>query len=687
MRGSCRADACPFWSHVQYLASELATTITSGAVWLAIAQGLILALACFLLGRWAARRVGLLATGAPAGETLGVGLASGLLLVAAGWAAVASGGRSAFTPVAIAFIVALALTVRGRPGDRIEGLPPASAHDPDSTPATRGGSVVRAIGTALLAAGVIAGIGILYGSTMTLSPRDGLQPVEFMDEAFYSILGADLASTGTETTYLPSGFTDLVGIPPQIWYHWGELWLASAAISIFDTDPLAARHVMVLPTLLLAAGALAGTLVRRATRTTSRRAFVLGFVACLFLAPVPTIPGPYFASWAVGLVFGITTYGLAAVAVLLVMYCLFVLPTRHDGWALAGFAGTSVAFLFPAHIIVAVLGLIGVGSAWTIWVAQVRRSTGRWPVVSPTWRRTIAWAGVTVILTGIWGLVTGHGIAGSAPSTAVTAFNASWQASLAITALGAGALAAIPVMWVLVRRTEYTLAGLYLGTCALLVAGAIAWGARLSDFNFFHVFFAGVAVFAAPVAAIAVWSLLQRLQTAGRRRLALIVVALLVVQLEVGVATTTLRLQRFGPHDYPPTPVALLDAVEALPADAKLAYSCRPFDEFAFWLSKLLSIDAHTGRRMIPMCFEADFLGIPDGVPLSPDVMNPLFTWAPQRALYPDASAMPSPAEVAAFMRAHDIGYIYADPGHPNTLVPDARVVASVDGFEVLELP
>ena len=39
------------------------------------------------------------------------------------------------------------------------------------------------------------------------SPRDGVQPLEFMDEAYYAILGADLAETGTETMYSPSGFT------------------------------------------------------------------------------------------------------------------------------------------------------------------------------------------------------------------------------------------------------------------------------------------------------------------------------------------------------------------------------------------------------------------------------------------------------------------------------------------------
>ena len=50
-----------------------------------------------------ARTVGLLRSDAPAGETLGVGLASGLMVLAAWWAAIWSEGRSSFTPVALGF--------------------------------------------------------------------------------------------------------------------------------------------------------------------------------------------------------------------------------------------------------------------------------------------------------------------------------------------------------------------------------------------------------------------------------------------------------------------------------------------------------------------------------------------------------------------------------------------------------
>ena len=120
-------------------------------------------------------------------------------------------------------------------------------------------------------------VALLYGATMAPSPRDGVQPVEFSDEAYYSVLGADLAKSGTESLYSPSGFE--IGPPPQTWYHWGEIWLASALIWAFDADPIQARHLSVLPVLLLAVPALTGTLVRRMTGTTSRGAFLFGFFA------------------------------------------------------------------------------------------------------------------------------------------------------------------------------------------------------------------------------------------------------------------------------------------------------------------------------------------------------------------------------------------------------------------------
>ena len=102
---------------LQSLATEFAITMADGTVWLSIGQGLLVGAVCLLFGIWVARFVGLLPSDAPAGETLAVGLASGLLVLTAWWAAVVSGGRSSFTPVAVGFAIAIGLAVvrRARP--------------------------------------------------------------------------------------------------------------------------------------------------------------------------------------------------------------------------------------------------------------------------------------------------------------------------------------------------------------------------------------------------------------------------------------------------------------------------------------------------------------------------------------------------------------------------------------------
>ena len=70
-------------------------------------------------------------------------------------------------------------------------------------------------------------------------------------------------------------------------------------------------------------------------------------------------------------------------------------------------------------------------------------------------------------------------------------------------------------------------------------------------------------------------------------------------------------------------PLAILAAIEGLPADAKLAYACLPAEEAAFWDAQLLGLDAHTGRRVVPMCFESETFGAMTGTPNSADVAKP----------------------------------------------------------------
>ena len=221
----------------------------------------------------------------------------------------------------------------------------------------------------------------------------------------------------------------------------------------------------------------------------------------------------------------------------------------------------------------------------------------------------------------------------------------------------------------------------------LLVAGALVWGARLGDYNTFHLFFAGIAVFATPAAAVAVWSIWQRLRVAGHAPLAIAVLVLCGVQLVLAAALSFVQLQSFGPHEYPPVPEKILAAIRSLPPDAKLAYACQPFEELAPWDARLLGLDAHTGRRVVPMCFEADFFGQLVGGQKSADNPNPLFQWAPQRALYPDATSRPSAASMAEFLKTNGIDYIYADTMHPNSLVPDAVPVTASGTVQVLRVP
>ena len=672
------------------LASEFAITVSSGEVWLSIGEALLFGGAALLLGTRVARMVGLLKADAPAGETLGVGLASGLMVLAAWWAAIWSGGRSSFTPVAIGLAVAITLAVVR------EVLRPSAADDLASARAEIDGDIQAAqpsrrrslILTTLAGAAFVGAVALLYGSTMAPSPRGGVQPMEYMDEAFYSVLGRDLAVTGTETNIPPSGFQELDGVPPQTWYHWGELWLASAVITVFGAAPVAARYFVVLPVVLLAAAAMTGTLVRRVAGTVSWRAYGFGFVVCLFLAPVPWIYASYFSSFAVGLTFGITFYGLAAVAALVALYSVAVVGTRRPTWTLAAFVGSAAALILPAHLVIALLALFGGASVWTYRIAQSVKADRRLPVVLPVWRRTFLAAGVAMAATVAWGWITGHGLGtnGSVPSS-VSPFNSSWGQSVAVTYLGAGPFLAIPIAWLTVRKRAPTQVDMYVGTMAILVAGAIAWGARLGEFNMFHMYFGGIAVFATPAAAIAVWVLLTRLREIRRLRLFGVVVVLCGAQLIVCAGLLLPRLQQFGPRADERITVILLDAIKQLPPDAKLAYACRPLDEISYVDSRLVSIDAHTGRRVVPMCFEADYFSTLVGAERSAQAPNSGLATAPQRVLYPNAAARPSSAAVAAFLKANGIDYIYADATRPNTLVADAVPIATSGDGEVLRIP
>ena len=147
------------------------------------------------------------------------------------------------------------------------------------------------------------------------------------------------------------------------------------------------------------------------------------------------------------------------------------------------------------------------------------------------------------------------------------------------------------------------------------------------------------------------------------------------------------RLQQFGPGDYRPIPVEIMTAIANLPPNAKLAYACGTFEEVSFSDPRLVSIEAHTGRSVVPMCFEADFLSTLLGASASAQVPSAYFESAPQWTLYPDATASPSPERVRAFMKQNGIDYIYADASHLNSLVADAIPIATSGDVSVLGIP
>jgi hypothetical protein len=174
---------------------------------------------------------------------------------------------------------------------------------------------------------------------------------------------------------------------------------------------------------------------------------------------------------------------------------------------------------------------------------------------------------------------------------------------------------------------------------------------------------------------------------ATRHRLRFAVIALCVLQLEFDVAFSIGGLEASGPGANRPVSVALLGEIMNLPSQAKLAYSCSAFEEIGFWDARLVSLDAHTGGRVVPMCFQAEVFGPMTGGPVSSDVPSRSFRSAPQYALYPNSGAVPSPADITAFMKANGIDYIYVDALHPNTLVPDAIPIATSGDTQVLRLP
>ena len=664
------------------LGSEGALAASDPRVSSAMLVAVVVGGVSLVFGVFVARRIGLLDRTSPAAETVGVGLGTGLIALTSMWAAAASSGRSSFTVVGVLFAVVLALAiVRPVSSTAVQPMAPdETLWDPEATP-TR-----HLVGVIVAAAGFVLAIGLLYGATLAPSPRDGVQPVEFQDWAYYAVLGRNLANDRVESVYSVAGFDNVLGLPAQTWYHWGDIWLSASAITMFGLEPLLARSYVALPLLLAAAALMTGTLVRRATGTRSRWAFGFGALCCLFLAPIP-LPGTLFsASWA-GLAFTITTYGMAAIAVLLSVHVLLTLAFRRASPSLVIFAGPLLASVIPSHIVVAILGFVGACTAMLTWLVAslfgksitIRSESARGPI-------TVAlWCSIVMLLTLAWGLLTGHWLTDSTQPSRVDPFNETWRVSVGLACLSAGVFVAILVAVAVLTDAPLTVRLLLAGSIAAVVFGALAWGARLGTFTMFHFMSAAVALIAVPVAAIAIRALWQRAQANGRRPVAVGIFAACAIQLSIGVIVTPIRLDE-GKGKFAPWSVDLLASIRALPHGARLAYACNPMEELSYWNTQLISLDAHTGHHLVAMCFQADLYSVFVGAPLSADAPVPGFEAVPQRALYPDSRTRLSDADVLAFLKRNHVEYIYADRAHPNNLVPDAIVVASGGGAELLRI-
>jgi hypothetical protein len=268
----------------------------------------------------------------------------------------------------------------------------------------------------------------------------------------------------------------------------------------------------------------------------------------------------------------------------------------------------------------------------------------------------------------------------------VTPFNASWRESVTITAVCSGVFLAIVIAWFMVRRKASIEEDLYIGAAVIVVAGALVWGALLAEIYTSYLFLGGIAVFAMPAAVVAVWRIWLHLR-ARRRYMRIAFIALCVLQLELDVAFSIGGLQVSGLGSYPPVPLAILTEIASLPADATLAYGCRPSEEIGFWDPRLVSLDAHTGRHVVPVCFQNEVFALMTGGAPTTDDPGVSFKWAPQHTIYPDSGARPTAASVAAFLKAHGIQYIYADALHPNSLVTDAIPISTSGDTQVLQIP
>ena len=385
------------------------------------------------------------------------------------------------------------------------------------------------------------------------------------------------------------------------------------------------------------------------------------------------------------MLYGIHTYGLAAVGAMLALYASIKLGDAPTAWALPLFVGCVVASLWPAHLVIALLMALGAGSVWVYRAARSVCSGTGLPALSVMWRRATAVAVAVSAATIAWGVLTDHGLP---TGTDLTGYRAVQRRLVRVGVGDRGGgrgLLAIPIAWLRVSAADALRANLYLATMAILVAGAIGWGVRDGDFNQFYVFFSAITVFGAPASAVALWSLWTDARASGRKLVAMGIAALCVAQLEFGAVIAVHRVAQFGP-DNREIPMSVLTAIKRLPPGSPIAYACELGVEVTYDTPSLLALTAYSGHPIVPVCFEMDRFGVMAGAELDPTRPNGDW-WAPQKQLFPDATTQPSAEAVASFLDRYGIHYLYVDSRHPNTLAPDATSIAESGGYQLLEVP
>jgi len=624
-------------------------------VWAALAAALFLGAISLVLGTWALRRVGLVWVDQDPVLSFSLGLGTGLLLFAISWAALFSKGRSYYLPAAAAALIALAV------GSPKHGALPR-------IPWREWARIGVACGL------LVAGSGLLATTTVAPSPRDGVWPMAYEDPGFWSTLASGLSRTGTERLTYPTGLDQIPGVPTQDWYHWGDFWVASAASHLPGVPPIEARYMVFLPLAFVISVMLCGCLTARLAG--SRGAFVFGAAGMAFLGRIPLPHGSIAAgpiSFSIPenlppMLVEISVFGLATLASLLAVGLVleFGKSERSAGGTLM--LGALITTVLPSHFVIAALALAGVAAVFVVGAARASWSERKMPSVQPPWRGLALVVAGLAVATVAWAFITGHGFQENTAPVTPFALGWAWSA-VVVPGLTAGVILMVPLAWLLTRRTKGPGPRLLLGTMFAAVAGLLGWGIRYGALQTDYLLMVPFIFFLPAVTGYATWVIFDRLRARGRASLSFVVVALFAVQTIAGLAVGLAQLRGYREDGYT-YPAATVSFIQGLPPEAKLGYGC--VHEPNTLEPELVGLDAITGRRLVPLCYFS---------------LDPRFRLAPQSELYTSPGVTPSRQSTLDFLRQNDIGYLFADADHPNTVLPELQPISAAGGVQVFRVP